>query len=117
MYNYKFLQMNPSSLPKFKGNDKLSFDRHRSFPLQTKDSCPEGMVPIQRNRINNHTDLKSISKLHLGSIRISTSGRHVSILNYITTIVLDYAKEFVINTMNTKGCIKYGNVYHVMKKK
>ena len=32
-------------------------------------------------------------------------------------IVLDYAKEFVINTMSTKGYIKYGKVYHVMKKK
>ncbi|TXG65882.1 hypothetical protein EZV62_007157 [Acer yangbiense] len=75
--NHK-IQMNPSSLPKFKSNNKLSFDRHRSLPLQTKGSCLDGMVPIQRSRINNLTDLRSISKLHLGNIRISTSGRHVA---------------------------------------
>ena len=97
--------MNPSSLPKFKSNNKLSFDRHRSLPLQTKGSCLDGMVPIQRSRNNNLTELRSISKLHLGNIRISTSGRHVSILNYISMIALDYAKEFVISTIYTKGCI------------
>ncbi|KAK2637752.1 hypothetical protein Ddye_025547 [Dipteronia dyeriana] len=75
--NHK-IQMDPSSLPKFKSNNKLSFDRHSSFPLQAKDNCPEGMVPIQRSRMNNLTDLKSISKLHLGNIRTSTSGRHVA---------------------------------------
>ena len=73
--------MNPSSLPKFKSNDEFLFDRH-----QTTDSCPEGMVPIQRSRVNKAGDLKLISKSPLGNIHPLTStapGKHVSIMNLI----------------------------------
>ncbi|KAK3223229.1 hypothetical protein Dsin_010254 [Dipteronia sinensis] len=62
--NHK-IQMNPSFMPRvIKRNGELLFSS--KIP---SEGCPMGMVPIQKTRVDNLTDLNSISKLHLGNIQ------------------------------------------------
>ncbi|XP_031283653.1 uncharacterized protein LOC116142371 [Pistacia vera] len=63
--NHK-IQMNPSSFPEFKSNSQIPLSTHSMFGGQSK-GCPAGKVPIQRNKVDyEQTDLRSLSKLHLG---------------------------------------------------
>ncbi|KAK2640132.1 hypothetical protein Ddye_027927 [Dipteronia dyeriana] len=64
------MQMNPSLLPKIKGENKYS-----SFEVQEK-SCPEGMVPILKSKVAyNVKDSNSISRVHLENIHPLTQTR------------------------------------------
>lgn len=71
-------QMKPSFLPELQRNKERSLEKDSN---PESKGCREGMVPIMRSKISNHTHLSYLSKMHLGSISPFSAkypGSHVS---------------------------------------
>ena len=85
------LTTNYTDEPKFlrKLDDKQSFIKQRNSEKDLhKEGCPQGMVPIQKSKVEDHTYFKSFLKSHGGNFHSLGVSYPLELVSFVVLIYI-----------------------------